>query len=71
MKKGSLDSILFLEDDGCLLNYSILEGKTHRSKLIDILEEDNWKMDIRNVGCTTQQLILYEHTRDIIKIFDF
>jgi hypothetical protein len=33
-------------------------------------KNDNWKMTTRDVDCTTKSLILYEHTKAVMRIYD-
>ncbi len=38
--------------------------------MFDMAKQDNWKMTTKTVDCTTKSLILYEHTKATMKIYD-
>lgn len=75
MKEGTVTDILFLQDNGMLLKYDFnkKQESTRRvdRKLVEVSPQDNWKMTTRTVDCTTKSLICYEHSRAMMRIYDF
>jgi hypothetical protein len=66
--------MLFLQDNGVLLKYDFSrkgeERRRSEYKLIEPGKNDNWKMTTRDVDFTTKSIILYEHTRALIRVYD-
>ena len=75
LRDGTTTDILFLQDNGMILKYDF--SKKHESsrrtdrKVVDVTPQDNWKMTTRTVDNTTKSLICYEHSRAIMRIYDF
>lgn len=74
MKEGNINDILFFQDNGYLLRYDFTKRfEPHRRNEIRLLEvgkDDNWKMTTRNIDFTTKSLILYEHTKAVVRVYD-
>lgn len=74
MKEGTITDVLFLQDNGYLLKYDFTKPNESKRrsdlKMVDVAKQDNWKMATKTVDCTTKSLILYEHTKAIMKIYD-
>jgi WD40 repeat protein len=70
LKNGNIRDILFFQDNGFIMKYDILSRTRTEHKLFDVGKHDNWKMTTRTVDCSTKSVILYEHTKALIKIYD-
>jgi hypothetical protein len=75
MREGTTTDILFLQDNGMLLKYDFnkIQEKSRRvdRKIVEVSPQDNWKMTTRTVDYTTKSLICYEHSRAMMRIYDF
>lgn len=69
-----MNDILFFQDNGMLLRYDFTKIQEARRKseikLFEVGKDDNWKMTIRNVDLTTKSLILYEHSKAVVRVYD-
>ena len=62
--------MLFFQDNGHILKYDIIKKHKYEYKLFDIGKNDNWKMTTRVIDNTTKSVILYEHSKAVMKIYD-
>lgn len=74
MNEGTINDILFLQDNGVLLKYDFTKASESRRryeyKVIEPGKHDNWKMTTREVDFTTKSIILYEHSRAFLRVYD-
>jgi WD40 repeat protein len=70
MRNGNIHDIYFFQDNGFILKYEILKQERTEYKLFDVGKNDNWKMTTRNIDCTTRSVIIYEHNKAMMKIYD-
>jgi len=65
---GEVRGLVFLEDDGCLLEHDILAANTYRRCILPSAENENWKI---HVDCEqdTKLIYAYEHEKSVIKCY--
>ena len=68
-KNGDLKGLIFLDDDGNLLEYDLITENLKAKKIIPECGEGNWKLHVDN-NDTTDKCYVYEHNQAIIKCFD-
>ncbi len=45
-ENGEIRGLLFLEDDGVLLEHDLLSNKTYRKSILTEAENENWKIHV-------------------------
>ena len=70
LKGGNVRDIYFFQDDGYIMKYEMAKNHKIEHKLFDVGKRDNWKMVTRTIAHTTKSVILYEHSKALMKIYD-
>lgn len=70
MRNGNIRDIFFFQDNGHILKYEILKREKTEYKLFDVGRHENWKMTTRNIDCSTKSVIVYEHSRALMRVYD-
>ena len=68
-KNGDIRGIVFLEDNGYLLEHDLLEKKTMRRMVLPYCEEENWKIHVDR-SYNTDKIYAYDHDQAIVRCFE-
>jgi WD40 repeat protein len=67
-EQGDITKLVFLEDDGYLLEHDILENRTSRRCILPTADQENWKMHV-GPEATTEFVYTYEHEQCLVKCY--
>lgn len=68
-QNGDTRGLIFLEDDGNLLQCDLTTNKIIKQMIIPNCEEGNWKLHVDKSDTTTKAYV-YDHNRATIMCFD-